>query len=302
MTGAQRLKIGIGGWEHDILNEVFYPSPGLSAEEKLRWYARFFDATEVRSTFWDDSLTDDDASRWTDAVAENPGFIFSVKLHSSFTHRKTIRPQLVRQTRAILQRIAATDHLGSLLLQFPYGFTNTSANRFHIVRLAELFRGFPLHVELRHESWNFPGLLRFLSETGAAPVSGDLPRIRQLMPFFAGTSGDTAYIRLHGRNERGWLLNGLDTRYDYLYNARELKEIRRRIETVSPSCRRVFVLFNTTTGGKGAANALQLLSMTRDGRTVPVPRNLLRTFPVLQQIALDPSEEHLPFTHLRAAM
>jgi uncharacterized protein YecE (DUF72 family) len=303
-TGTQRLKIGIGGWEHDILNEMFYPGCEMSSGEKLRWYARFFDMVEVRSTFWDDSLTATDASEWLNAVADKPGFLFSVKLHASFTHTKTIRPGLVRQTRALLQELALRDHLGALLIQFPYAFTNTSSNRFHVVRLAELLRGFPLHVEFRHQSWNFPGLIHFLADTGAAPVSADVPRIRQFMPFLTGSTGESTYLRLHGRNEKGWLLNGLDTRYDYLYNARELQEIRRRIESIAPPCKRIFVVFNTTTGGKAAANALQLLSLIRDGKPIPVPSQTLHAFPFLHQLAGETMEQPLPFSFppLRAAM
>jgi len=301
---SHRLKIGFGGWEHDILSEMFYPRPDLDPTEKLQWYARFFDTVEIRSTFWDDTLTAQDAHRWLEAVADNPGFLFLPKLHGSFTHRNLIRPGLVRQTRALLQELAGRDKLGALLVQLPYAFTNTSAARFHVVRLAELFRGFPLHFEFRHQSWNFPGLLNFLADSGAAPVSADLPRIRQFMPFTTGIVGERAYLRLHGRNEKGWLLNGLDTRYDYLYNARELQELRRRIEGISPSCKRVFVIFNTTTGGKAAANAFQLLSMVRGGTPIRVPATILHAFPLLREFAGDHIEEPLPFhpPGYRAAM
>lgn len=300
----QRLKIGLGGWEHDIFNEMFYPRPDLDPSEKLRWYARFFDTVEIRSTFWDDALTAQDARRWLEAIADNPGFLFLPKLHGSFTHRKLIRPDLIRQTRALLQEFAGRDRLGALLVQFPYAFTNTSAARFHVVRLAELFRGFPLHFEFRHQSWNFPGLLHFLEDSGAAPVSADLPRIRQFMPFTTAIIGESAYLRLHGRNEKGWLLNGLDTRYDYLYNARELQELRRRIEGISPSCKRVFVVFNTTTGGKAAANAFQLLSTVRGGIPIPLPATTLNAFPFLQDVAGERIEESLLFhpPGYRAAM
>ena len=60
-------------------------------------------------------------------------------------------------------------------------------------------------------------------------VHADLPRIKQFPVTFPRPRGERAYFRLHGRNEKGWLLNGYDVRYDYLYNARELRELKRRM-------------------------------------------------------------------------
>jgi uncharacterized protein YecE (DUF72 family) len=187
--------------------------------------------------------------------------------------------------RGILAELARHNRLGALLLQFPYAFTNTSGNRFHFVKLAEVFSGFPLHAELRHESWHTPQLLDFLTESGVAPVSADFPRLKQYMPFFSGVVGDTAYLRLHGRNEKGWLSDGLDTRYDYLYNTREIQELRRRVEMLLPRCKKVIVTFNNTTGGKALANALQLRAALNEGKSVLVAPHLLKAFPHLQQIA-----------------
>lgn len=282
---SRQYLIGVGGWEHEVLNACFYPRPTAGSTEKLAYYARFFDAVEVRPTFWDDALSADDARQWLEAVGESRTFLFSVKLHSSFTHKKGIRPQTTRNIRAILQELARPNRLGALLMQFPYAFTNTSSNRFYLVRLAELFAGFPLHVEFRNDSWNQPSLTGFLEENNLQLVSADLPRIRQFMPFTTGGTPGDLYVRLHGRNEKGWLLNGMDTRYDYLYNGREIHEIRRRIEATGRNCSRTIIVCNNTTGGKAVANALQLRSALREGKPVHVPRASLRAFPFLQNIA-----------------
>jgi len=280
-----RVHFGVGGWEHEVFDETFYPRGGMSSQEKLGYYARFFDCVEVRSTFWDASLTADDAREWAGAVAGIRSFVFHVKLHSAFTHAKTIQTSETNRMRGILHELAHRNRLGTLLVQFPYSFTNTSGNRYHVVKLSELFRGFTLHTEFRHESWNQPSILPLLREHSLQSVSADLPRIKQLMPFIAGHAGDIAYIRLHGRNDRGWLLNGFDTRYDYLYNAREIQELRRRIEALSKNCSDIYVVCNNTTAGKAIANALQLQSATMDGRAVPVPQATLSAFPQLRQIA-----------------
>lgn len=277
--------VGTAGWEHEDFDRVFYPVAGMDGRGRLEAYAATFDAVEVRSTFWDDRLGGDDAREWADAVGGNSRFRFLVKLHQSFTHRKTISPGTTRTARALLQELARQERLGAVLLQFPFSFTNTSSHRFHLTKLSEIFAGFPLHAEFRHDSWNQPSLLPFLAEFGLRPVNADLPRVAHLMPFTTGTIGDTAYLRLHGRNDRGWLTNGWDARYDYLYNGRELREIARRISLLTERCRRVVVVCNNTTGGKAVATALQLSAAAGRERKIAVPEKALAAFPVLQEIA-----------------
>lgn len=277
--------IGTGGWEHESYDSSLYGRRAVSAEDRLALYARVFDAVEVRSTFWDATITRADARRWVDAVSGNRAFLFSVKLHSSYTHAREIRRGLSLTVAGLLEELARDGRLGALLLQFPFSFTNTSGSRYHLARIAELFRGFPLFAELRHSSWSQHGLIGFLRENGLSPVSSDFPRIRGFMPFTSGVTGETAYLRLHGRNERGWLVNGMDTRYDYLYNGREIVELRRRVETLSAKARRVIVIFNNTTGAKAIGNALELTSALRGGKTLSIPEDTLRAFPSLRRIA-----------------
>ncbi len=279
-----QYSIGIGGWEHEGLNQCLYGVATEYSSVKLRYYARFFDTVEVRSTFWDDGLGANEAQQWMDAVAENKRFRFNVKLHKSFVHGKEIKPERATRVRGLLQELQKNDRLGTVLVQLPYSFTNTSANRFHLEKLSEVFRGFPLHVEFRNESWNDVHFLRnFLLENQLQVVNADLPRIKQFMPFVTEVVGDTAYVRLHGRNEKGWLLNGMDTRYDYLYNGKELREIVRRLAALEQKCNRIMVIFNNTTNGKAIANALQLVSMLREGKPVLVPQAASIAFPDLLQ-------------------
>ncbi|MBI4535374.1 MAG: DUF72 domain-containing protein [Ignavibacteriae bacterium] len=276
--------IGTGGWEHESFDGCFYRCQKSESKDKLRYYSAFFDTVEVRSTFWDESLTIEDARNWMDAVAENRRFVFNLKLHSSFTHKKVIRPEQAKNVRSLLQELARNERLGSLLAQFPYSFANTTPNRYHLVKLAEVFRGFTLFVELRHNSWNHSGLMSFLDDNSLHPVSADLPRINKLMPFITGVIGERAYLRLHGRNERGWMLNGVDTRYDYQYNAREIRELSRRLVVLAGKCSHITIICNNTTGGKAIASALQLISATRNGKSVLVPEATLKAFPFLSEL------------------
>lgn len=285
---TQQYLVGIGGWEHETLNKCLYGAETEYSTLKLRCYSRFFDTVEVRSTFWDEELSTNDAQQWIEAVAGNSRFRFNVKLHKSFVQGKEFKPEVATRVRGLLQELQKNERLGALLVQLPYAFTNTSANRFHLVKLGEVFRGFPIHVEFRHESWNQPNLTTFLHENLLHPVNADLPRIKQLMPFVTGVVGDTAYLRLHGRNEKGWLQNDVDARYDYLYNERELRELRRRIDVLAEKClpadghgSRVVIIFNNTTDGKAVANAFQMISSLIDGKQLQLPEATAATFPSL---------------------
>jgi len=283
-TNGVRYLVGVGGWEHDILDQCFYPTMGSSSARKLEFYARYFNTSEVRPTFWDASLGSADAREWALAVAGRRDFRFIVKLHSSLTHERTITAPVVRSMVEILRELQNHDRLGIALAQFPYAFTNTGAHRFHLEKLAAAFRGLPLHVELRHASWEHASVTKLLQELGVSPVHADLPRIKQFPVTFPRPSGQRAYFRMHGRNEKGWLLNGYDVRYDYLYNARELRESKRRVLSVPPGCTDAYVIWNNTTGGKALANALEMNAMLHDGRTLVLPASTLRAFPHLGKV------------------
>ena len=303
MQDATRYYIGVGGWEHDILDGCFYPDDTATSARKLAWYARWFNTVEVRPTFWDDTLNEDDAREWLRAVDHRKEFAFMVKLHASFTHSLTMGGLALRNTGALLDTLREQGRLGGVLAQFPYSFTNTGAHRQYLEKLAIRFNGFPLHVELRHASWDHPGLYALLNELRVSPVNSDLPRIRQLMPYLPRTTGDQAYLRLHGRNEKAWMQNTYDGRYDYLYNGREMQEVRRRIFALPQGCTRAFILWNNTTGGKAVANALQCVAMVRGSGAIPIPSASLRAFPVLRDIArTQPPDAQLFSDQYREAM
>ncbi|HUI63692.1 MAG TPA: DUF72 domain-containing protein [Bacteroidota bacterium] len=288
---ASVIRIGMGGWEHEVFDRCLYGRGDLSSAEKLASYARYFQAVEVRATFWDDSLGADDAREWISAVAKAPNFEFNVKLHASFTHERRIRPERSRSVRAILQELRKHNRLGALLVQFPYGFTNTGSNRYYLLKLAEVFEGFPIHIEFRHESWNQEGMIAFLRELSLGLVSADLPRIRSYMPFITATTGESAYLRLHGRNEKGWMLSAYDARYDYLYNNRESRELLKRIRALEARCRKITVICNNTTGAKSLPLGFQLACALRQGTPVALPEATLKSFPFLRSIAALESSE-----------
>ena len=273
--------VGTSGWEHEGFDSTLYQMGEADALEKLRYYSRFFETTEVRSTFWDEDISEAEAKGWIAAVEHNSRFQFTFKLHFSFTHKKDLNTTRARKIRGVAQEFFQANRLGGMLAQFPYAFTNTSSHRQYLTKLAELFRGFPIHVEFRHDSWDQSTIVRLLEDCQLRSVSSDLPRISRFIPCLTRQVGDVVYVRLHGRNEKGWLTNEMDSRYSYLYNARELREIIRRIQLLAGNAQKVIVICNNTPEGKGLANALQISSYVQEGKQIPLPPATATAFPFL---------------------
>src|ERR1700691_6661189 len=161
------VRIGTAGWSYKDWDGVFYPS-GMQRRKQhaLEYMARFFDTTEINTSFYG-PLKPELAKLWCRKVAAvNPNFLFTAKLYRAFTHSPiavmeptsaaTIRPtdDDEARTREGLDVLATEGPLGALLIQFPVSFKHTSLNREYLDRLLRQFIESPRVVEVRHNSWN----------------------------------------------------------------------------------------------------------------------------------------------------
>src|SRR3546814_15775233 len=81
-------ELRISDWSSDVCSSDLYPRPAMSAEDRLRWYARFFDCVEVTSTYY--ALPSPrNAALW--AARTPPGFLFHVKVYSLMTRSEAPR-------------------------------------------------------------------------------------------------------------------------------------------------------------------------------------------------------------------
>src|ERR1700727_1507879 len=166
-TRAHDVRVGTAGWSYKDWDGVFYPS-GMQRRKQhaLEYLARFFDTTEINTSFYG-PLKPELAKLWCRKVAAvNTKFLFTAKLYRAFTHSPTslmeptsaasIRPtdEDEIRTREGLDAIANEGRLGALLIQFPVSFKNTSLNREYLERLLRQFIEYPRVVEVRHESWD----------------------------------------------------------------------------------------------------------------------------------------------------
>src|ERR1700736_5600287 len=285
-TAPKRVRIGTAGWSYKDWEGIFYPS-GMQHRKMhpLEYLARFFDTTEINTSFYG-PIKAQLAKVWCRKVAAvNPGFLFTAKLYRAFTHSPnavmeptsaaSIRPtdEDEFRTREGLDVLASEGRLGALLIQFPVSFKNTSLNREYLDRLLRQFIEYPRVVEVRDSSWNNPETLADFARNNVSFCNIDQPMLGKSLAPTEHVTAPIAYVRLHGRNYAEWFdSDNRNDRYNYLYNERELAGWKERIENVA-----------------AGADAIELKSMLT-GKKVAAPPTLIGKYPELRMFA-DPSED-----------
>jgi uncharacterized protein YecE (DUF72 family) len=291
------VRVGTAGWSYKDWEGIVYPHGIRKTEHPAAYLARFFDVIEINTSFYG-HIRPELGKLWCRKVAAvNPGFLFTVKLHQSFTHSPnavveatsatTLAPNSEdeRLAREGLGSIAGEGRLGALLMQFPVSFKNTNENRDYLEGLLARFGEYPRVVEVRHSSWNNEGILRYFAQQGVAFCNIDQPVLGQSLAPTAHATAPIGYVRLHGRNYDQWFDSptGAD-RYNYLYSPAELAGWQKKIQNLAAKTEKVFVITNNHFEGKAAVNALQL-KHALTGRPVAAPETLLHRYPELEKIA-----------------
>ena len=300
---TRKIRFGTAGWSYKDWEGIFYPS-GMQHKKihPLEYLARFFDTTEINTSFYG-PLKPEHAKLWCKRVsAVNPQFLFTAKLYRAFTHSPlgvteptsaaSIRPtdEDEIKTREGLDAIAGEGRLGALLIQFPVSFKNTSLNREYLDRLLRQFIEYPRVVEVRESSWNNPETLAAFARKNVAFCNIDQPVLGKSLGPTEHVTGSLAYVRLHGRNYDQWFdSDNRNDRYNYLYKERELEDWKQRIKNVAEKAQTTYVITNNHFESKAGVNALELKAMVT-GRRVAAPPTLIRTYPELRKFA-DPSDD-----------
>ena len=296
MESKRQIRIGTAGWSYKDWDGIFYP-PELRSRKlhPLEYLPRFFDVVEINTSFYG-HIKPELARLWSRKVAAvNPNFVFTAKLHRSFTHSPlavmeptsaaTIKPsdEDEAQAREGLDALATEGKLGALLIQFPVSYKNTSLNREYLDVLLRQFIEFPRAVEVRHSSWDNPETLAYFARQSIAFCNIDQPLIgRSLQPTEHVTSA-LGYVRLHGRNYDQWFEHEkAHERYNYLYTEPQLEKWKDKIETIAGKTEMTFVVANNHFEGKAAVNVVQLRRMLGQ-KNLTVPETLVARYPVLAE-------------------
>jgi len=270
-----KILVGTASWSDPGFVHRWYPK-GMRANERLGWYAQHFEMVEVNSTFY--SVPDlTMVERWCAATPD--GFIFNVKLHQLFsfhsTAAKLLPPDLQQRAetdakgkvkltlvlqeamiRVFLRSVSilrGAGKLGVLLLQLSPAFSPHKHKLEELEHLIEMLGDYPLAIEFRNRNWvigeQLKSTIDFLKQHDAVFVNVDGPTAEHftIMPSDLDeiTNPSLAYLRLHGRNARGYVTGKtVAARFNYDYTDNEIAEVAERSKKLARATRQLHVIFN----------------------------------------------------------
>jgi uncharacterized protein YecE (DUF72 family) len=270
-----KILVGTASWSDPGFVQRWYPK-GMRAHERLGWYGQHFDMVEVNSTFY--SVPDlRMVERWCAATPDR--FTFDVKLQQLFSFHSTaakllppdlqqraetdgkgkvkLTPALEEAMLSIFLRSVSILHaagkLGVLLVQLSPAFSPRKHQLGELEHLIDMLGDYRLAIEFRNRNWVIGGQLKstidFLKEHNAIFVNVDGPMAEHftIMPSDLDeiTNPGTAYLRLHGRNARGYLTGKtVAARFDYDYSDEEIAEVAERSKKLARKTRELHVIFN----------------------------------------------------------
>ena len=286
------ILVGTSSWADPGFVKEWYPQ-GMQARERLPWYAERFSYVELNSSFY--AIPDrNTVRRWEEDTPE--GFVFDVKVHRALSRhsadldslppdlrdrvttnergRLVLTPELeevlARRLVEEVTPLAETEKLGVFLVQLTPAFAPRRRELGELDGLVDALRPHRVAVELRHRGWvsekRRDETLSWFSERGVAFVCVDAPHADhfQIMPsdLDAVTADSVAYLRAHGRNERGYLTGKtVAERFGWRYEDRELEEIAGRARSLAEQAGEVHVAFNNNRGDDAPTAAQRFQSL-----------------------------------------
>ena len=250
----------------------------------LTYLSEFFDTVEINSSFYRPPAPRNCAS-WVEKVTGNPRFKFAVKLWQRFSHERESEPTTddVRAFCEGIEPLVSSGVLGAILVQFPWSFKRTRENRVWLANVIDMLSGYPLAVEVRHDSWDLPEVYEAFAERGVAFCNIDHPIFSGSLKPAARVTARLAYVRLHGRNRHDWFRKDAtrDERYDYLYSEDELKPWLERIEQIRKQADEVYVITNNHYRGQAVVNAFEIQHALGARSALAIPEHLIAIYPRL---------------------
>ena len=325
MEIASRIRIGTAGWSYKDWDGILYP-PEVTRKKihPVEFMARFFDVIEINTSFYG-HIRPELGRFWArKAAAVNPEFLFTAKLHRSFTHSPlavteptsaaSIRPndederlaergrrvadverardllvggelpQAERLAREGLESLASEGKLGALLIQFPVSFKNTSLNREYLEQLLRQFIEYPRVVEVRHESWDNPETIAEFMRQNVGFCNIDQPQLGHALAPTEYVTSSIGYVRLHGRNYEQWFDS--DNRDDRYNYLYKPQELQKWKEKIEAISQRAGSTYVIANNHFQAKAAVNALELRHllYGKKVLAPESLVRHYPELREM------------------
>lgn len=232
--------IGCSGYHYDSWKNVFYPN-GLSKNNWLEYYAKYFNTVEINNTFYHmpekEKLID-----WKNRTPEN--FRITIKANRFFTHLKKLK--MDNPFRKKLDEFQESlnvleDRLGCILWQLP---RNLHKNLDKLDTFCEALDMNMDHVlEFRHHSWFCEDVYDLLEDKKMILCILSAPDL----PTEMKATSKIAYARFHGADK--W--------YDYNYSDSELKKWKNQLLNLKV-VDELYIYFNNDPNAWSAENAQKL--------------------------------------------
>lgn len=291
-----KYHIGTAGWSYKDWVPNFYPKNQSAGFDWLQFYSHYFNCVEVNSTYYT-YISPKIVDGWIKKISDNDDFIFHIKLHQDFTHKRKFDEQNIKAVRYNLDLLKKSERLGGLLIQFPYSFAFDGVSVQHIQKIKDVFSDVSCFVEVRHSSWRNNRALEFFKQNDLTLCTIDQPQIGQAIPFEPIVTNDKAYIRFHGRNVEAWKKSLSDfgkkqtyeeqsSRYSYLYSPGELVEIAQKIKAIESKVKEINVIMNNHPKGDAVANAFELIHLLEEKDKVQIPSTIVKAHSRLEEIQL----------------
>jgi len=286
------IYIGTAGWSYKDWVPSFYPKGQTSNFDWLTYYSNYFNLVEVNASYYT-YMSPKTVEGWLKKTSDNEEFKFTIKLHQDFTHKRIITLANSKLVTDNLNILSKGNKLGGLLIQFPYSFGFNEGAINHISQLKEIFRNYPIFVEVRHNSWNKLQVIDYFRNSDLSFCVIDQPQISKSISFNLIVTNDVLYLRLHGRNAKAWFSSIQDVnkkqsydeqseRYNYLYSPGELLEIKNTINDIKNQVKNIYIIFNNHPHGNAVANAFEMLRFLNENRAIEIPQSVLMSFPRIE--------------------
>lgn len=198
------LFLGTAGWSYKDWGGSFYRE-GIQPAAMLEEYQQHYRCVEIDSSFYA-IPPQRNIDSWK--RRSRPGFFFAPKFPQVISHEKFLH-DCDEELEVFLGRVEGLgEHLGPLLLQFPYFNKKSGVNVMGFVgrlsrflKLYEAKGGKRLAVEVRNKTFLKPPLLDLLRDHGVSLVALDHPWMPTPQSYLDAPdlrTGDFAYLRLLG--------------------------------------------------------------------------------------------------------
>ncbi len=289
------IRVGTCSWTDPTLTgtDLFYPSPQMTAEERLGYYAENFPIVEVDATYYAPP-SERVAGLWVERTP--PDFVFDIKAFRLLTQHPTppkslwkgfreklpdglvekrniymrdlprdLQAEATQAFRDALMPLHSSGKLGVVLFQLPPYLYPIRGSFGYLKWVAEQLGDFQLAVEFRNGRWldedHMTDTLDFLERHSLAYVCVDEPQgFNSSVPPVVAVTAPVAEVRFHGRNVENWEKKGISAaeRFRYDYSTTELEEWVPRIEAMAEMADTVHALMNNCYSDYGIRSARQL--------------------------------------------